>query len=153
VVPYRLIDDFLPVLVVRREGPADVASVTEMLTWVRRQLEASPGKVGYVYDAGTSAGGLPDAAARRAGGEWIATHAGLIRKKAAGLDFAFASPLSRGALTAVFWISAPPVPSTIHARLDDAVRSAIARVGAKHAPSAIALTITGCVRRPWRRRS
>lgn len=136
-MPYRLVADFLPVLVVRRDGTADAASVAEMLGWVEKQVGGANGKVGYVYDAGTSAGGLPDAAARKVGGDWIASRAGLLRKKVAGLDFAFASPLSRGALTAVFWIAAPPVPTTIHATLEAAVASAVARVGARHDPTAI----------------
>ena len=35
-MPYRLVDDFLPVLIVRREGAADAASVANMLGWVEK---------------------------------------------------------------------------------------------------------------------
>ncbi len=126
---YLLVDDFLPVLFVRRIGAVDAAGVTQMLGWVGGHLRSSSKKVGFVYDAGEMTGGLPDAPARRAGGEWLARHQTLLRDKCVGLDFAFASPLSRGALTAVFWVTQPSVPHAIHASLQAAVDSAIGRVG------------------------
>jgi hypothetical protein len=128
-VPYLTIDTHLPLLVVRRVGAADAASVSSMLAWTGRHFAASEQKLGFVYDAGETPGGLPDAPARKAGGEWLGRNQTLMREKCAGLDFAFASPVSRGALTAVFWIAQPSVPWTMHASLRAAVVSAIARVG------------------------
>lgn len=141
-MPYRLLDDFAPLLVVQRDGVADAASVGSMLAWVKQHLDTTPDKVGYVYDAGRSTGGIPDAAARKVGADWLRLNERLVRKRAAGLDFAFASPLSRGALTAVFWIAPPPVPSTIHATLEAAVTAALARIGNPHSPREVVRALT-----------
>lgn len=130
-MPYLTIDTHLPLLVARRIGAADAISVTSMLTWVGAQLRSNERKLTFVYDAGETPGGLPDAHARRACGQWLAAHRSLLRERMLGLDFAFASPVSRGALTAVLWIAQPPVPWVMHGSLDAAVRCAIDRAGAK----------------------
>lgn len=126
-MPYVTIESHLPLLVARRVGEADAKSVTSMLAWVAKHLNASRHKLTFVYDAGETPGGLPDAAARRAGGEWVGRHQSLLREKCCGLDFAFASPLSRGALTAVFWFAQPPIPWAMHASLRAAVQTGIDR--------------------------
>jgi len=128
-VPYLTIDTHSPVLVARRVGVADAPSVTSMLRWVGEHLAASDRKLSFVYDAGETPGGLPDAPARRAGGEWLGRNQTLLREKCAGLDFAFVSPVSRGALTAVFWIAHPPIPWAIHASLALAIEASLARLG------------------------
>jgi len=128
-VPYLTIDAHLPLLVARRVGTADAPSVSGMLRWVGEHLQATDRRLVFVYDAGETPGGLPDAPARRAGGEWLGRHQTLLREKCAGIDFAFASPVSRGALTAVFWIAQPSVPWAMHSSLLLAVESAIARLG------------------------
>ena len=128
-MPYLTIDTHLPLLVARRVGVADAASVSSMLAWVGRNLAASDRKLAFVYDAGETPGGLPDAPARKAGGEWLARNKTLLREKCVGLDFAFVSPVSRGALTAVFWIAQPSVPWTMHASLRAAVDAALGRLG------------------------
>lgn len=128
-MPYLTIDDHLPLLVVRRVGAADAKSVSSMLDWTGQQFDVARGKVAWIYDAGESPGGLPDAAARRAGADWIARNRRRMETHCAGLDFAFASPLSRGALTAVFWIAKPPVPWTMHSTLAAAIDSALERLG------------------------
>jgi len=128
-VAYLTIDVHQRLLVARRVGIADAPSVTSMLRWVSDALHASRHPLALVYDAGTSAGGLPDAAARRAGGEWLARNQRLLRERCVGIDFAFASPVSRGALTAVFWIAQPVVPWAIHASVELAVESALTRLG------------------------
>lgn len=128
---YLTVDAHRPLIVARRAGAADAASITTMLAWVRGQLLASDRKVVYLYDAGEAPGGLPDAAARRAAGEWLRRHGALLREKCAGMDFALAAPVSRGALTAVLWIAPPTIPWAVHATLTDAVKSAVSRTGAK----------------------
>lgn len=128
-MPYLTIEDHRPLLVVRRVGTADARSVSSMLEWTAQQFDLSRGQVAWIYDAGESPGGLPDAAARRAGADWIARNRRRMEQHCVGLDFAFASPLSRGALTAVFWIAKPPVPWTMHATLAAAIDSALDRLG------------------------
>jgi hypothetical protein len=128
-VPYVTLETFHPLLVTRRVGLAEPADVGAMLRWVDRHLVRAEGKIAFVYDAGTDPNGRPDAKARRMGGEWFAARRDLLQRACAGIDFAFPSPLSRGALTAVFWITAPPIPCGLHASLDAAVTQAIGRLG------------------------
>lgn len=128
---YVVHDGLLPLLLVQRTGNADAEGVARMLEWTRAQVMAAPSKVTFVYDSGGRSGGLPDAAARKVGGEWVARYRTMLREKVVGLDFALASPLSRGALTAVFWIAAPPVPWAMHASLEEALDAALARCGSR----------------------
>lgn len=126
---YVLIDEFLPILISRRVAPADASSVAELLDGVEHHLTTSYEKVSYVYDAGEAPGGMPDAGARRATGQWLQKHRKLLQSKCVGIDFAFGSPISRAALTAVFWIAQPPVPWTIHPSTTDALSMALERKG------------------------
>lgn len=128
-MPYLTIDDHLPLLVVRRVGSADAKSVSSMLDWTGQHLDHAERKLGWLYDAGESPGGLPDAPARRAAGEWITRNRRRLEVHCTGLDFALASPLSRGALTAVVWIAKPPVPWAMHATLATALDAALDRLG------------------------
>jgi hypothetical protein len=126
---YVNLDAFHPLVITRRVGIADAAAVRAMLDWVEGQVRRASTKVALVYDAGHDPVGRPDARARQVGGEWFRSHATLLRERCAGLDLSFPSPLSRGAMTAVFWIATPPVPYAMHGSCEAAVRSAIARLG------------------------
>jgi hypothetical protein len=147
-VPYLTLETFHPLLVTRRVGLADPEHVGAMLTWVDRHLERAESKIAFVYDAGSDPRGRPDAKARRIGGEWFAERRDLLKEKCAGIDFAFASSLSRGALTAVFWISEPPIPCGLHATLELAIARAIERLGlTKVEPGRVIQTLDALNRR------
>jgi hypothetical protein len=62
-------------------------------------------------------------------GRWFEKSQPLLRSKCIGIDFAFTSAISRGALTAVFWIARPPVPWEIHAETRAALAKALERKG------------------------
>ncbi len=128
-MPYLTIDAHPPLIVARRVGAADAASMWTMLAWARERLLASDRKLAFVYDAGETPGGLPDAAARGAAGEWLRANQRVLREHCAGLDFALPAPLSRGALTAVFWLAQPAVPWAMHGTLAAAVAAGLARTG------------------------
>jgi hypothetical protein len=128
-VVYVKLDDFHPILAVRRIGTADGAAVSEMLMWVDVHMRATDRPLGLVYDAGTNPVGRPDARARHIGGEWLRARQRELVQRCAGIDFAFPSALSRGAITAVFWIATPPVPYRIHGSSLEAVRQSAQRCG------------------------
>lgn len=126
---FLVLDRFSPVVVARRVGALDAAEMRQMLGELTRRLRAADGKLALVYDADQSAAGRPDAASRQVAAEWLHTEAGLLVRRCAGIDFSFPSPLSRGVLTAIFWITRPPVPVQVHETSRAAIGSAIARIG------------------------
>ncbi len=129
---YVVLDSFPNLVVARRVGIADVSAVRTMLARVDGLIfdsQQRSARSALVYDAGTKTGGEPDAQARRVGGEWFKRRRRELLQGCAGFDFAFPSSLSRGALTAVFWIASPPVPYAIHEASLAAIQSAIARLG------------------------
>jgi hypothetical protein len=138
-VAYVTLSTFAPLVVVRRVGVADAAAVSTMLQWVDAQVLGADRPRALVYDAGTRPDGQPDAQARRVGGEWFKRRRSHFVRHCLGFDFAFPSALSRGALTAVFWIARPSVPYDLHASSTLAIEKALARAGltGKIAPSSV----------------
>lgn len=125
---FVVLDRFSPVVVARRVGTLDADGMARMLDELSRRLRAAGEQLALVYDADVSTAGRPDAASRQVAGEWLRREEALLARSCAGIDFSFASPLSRGVLTAVFWIARPPVPVQVHDNLHAAITSAIARV-------------------------
>ncbi len=126
---YVFIDRFAPVVVARRTGSMNAEHMRAMMGDFRRALEAAGEKIALVYDAGSSAAGRPDAASRRVAADWFREQHDLLVQCCAGFDFAFPSPISRGVLTAIFWVQKPPVPTAVHGHVLDAVAMAAERVG------------------------
>jgi hypothetical protein len=125
---YVTLDAFYPIVVARRVGRVGTAAVEKLLHWFESQLARDEERIAVVYDAGNDPDGAPDSLARAAAGRWLHTHQREIRRACVGIDFAFPSRLSRGALTAVFWIAKPPVPYAMHATNRAALEGAISRV-------------------------
>jgi hypothetical protein len=128
-VAYLTLDTFSPMLIARRIGIADAPAVEAMLGWVDQRLLHSDLKLGLVYDAGEDPNGRPDARARQLAADWLRARERDLRKRCAGIDFSFPSPLSRGAMIAVFWIAKPPVPYIMHGSANAAIRGSIERLG------------------------
>ena len=126
---YVTLGTFHSLVIVRRVGIADAAAVGTMLQWVDAQLLQGEGRRALVYDAGLRPDGQPDAQARRLGGEWFKRRRADFVRHCLGFDFAFPSALSRGALTAVFWIARPSVPYDLHGTCEAAIAHAIQRAG------------------------
>lgn len=126
---FVILERYAPVIVVRRMGLLDAAGMRQMLGELTRCLRAADDKIALVYEANASVAGSPPPAARQVAGEWFRDEEGLLARRCAGIDFAFASPLSRGVLSAVLWIARPPVPVQVHDTSLAAVTAAIARVG------------------------
>lgn len=126
---YLLLDRYAPLVVARRIDVLGAEDMRQMLGDLARRLRGSPEKMAVVYDAGTNVSGRPDAATRQVAATWLRDEEALLVRRCAGLDFAFPSPVSRGVLTAIFWIARPPVPVQVHDSARSAISSAVARVG------------------------
>lgn len=117
-----------PVFVARRVGFAIPDEMAHMLGRAHHVLVVSKTPAVLIYDAGADAVGRPDARSRRLTADWMTEHESLLRARCAGVDFAFPSALSRGVLTAIFWLKAPPFPVSVHTSCRAALESAARRV-------------------------
>jgi len=128
-VPFAIVEK-PPVFVARRIGFAMPEEMAHMLARALHVLAVSETQAALVYDAGDDAAGRPDARSRRLTADWMAEHEALLRTRCAGVDFAFPTALSRGVLTAIFWLKAPPFPVSVHTSCRAALESAARRVQA-----------------------
>jgi hypothetical protein len=67
----------------------------------------------------------PPPEVRKLQAEWIEEQRELIAQTSIGMGFVIDSPLVRGALTAIFWITRPPVPYKVHPTLAEALAHAV----------------------------
>ncbi len=109
-----------PLVVLRlppRIGEAEVASLA------RAQEEIFQRRERYVSLTDTTAVvGLPDARVRSAIGQWLQTIEERAKRYQVANALVIASPLTRGALTAVHWLAPPPVPTTVCATVREGAR-------------------------------
>lgn len=121
-----LILDQAPVFLARRVGFTRLEDMQRMLDRAHACLTQGPGVL--VYDSGAEPAGRPDARARQLTAEWMSEHEAFLLERCLGVDFSFPTPLSRGVLTAIFWLKAPPFPHRVHPTCRAALRSALARL-------------------------
>lgn len=62
---------------------------------------------------------------RRRLADWLEESEPLAKELSIGMAIVIASPIIRGALTAVFWMKKPPMPTKLCATLDEAIAAAI----------------------------
>ena len=105
-----------------------------MLESARRVLAARDQPGVLIYDAGSDSAGRPDARSRRLTAAWMDQHEALLQKRCAGVDFAFPNAVSRGVLTAIFWLRAPPFATGVHHSARAAIESALSRIDSKLSP-------------------
>lgn len=118
-------------LIARRVGQVGEREMREFLEKARIVCESAGVRAAIIYDAGLTPDGRPDSRARSAAAHWLNEHALLLQRKCAGMDFVFPTSLSRGILTAITWIRPLPMASRVHERFEDAVESALERIGAR----------------------
>jgi hypothetical protein len=128
-LPFKIVER-PPIYVARRVGVASPSDMAHMLDRAHASLVAASAlhRCALVYDAGNDPAGRPDARARQLSAAWIAQHERLLIERCAGWDFAFPNPLSRGVLTAILWLKAPPFETRIHGSCAEALASAARRV-------------------------
>ncbi len=123
-----------PVFIARRVGFVSPEDMSDMLERARIVLATSDEPGVLVYDAGVDAVGRPDARSRRLTAAWMEKHEALLQQRCAGVDFAFPNAVSRGVLTAIFWLKAPPFPTGVHNSGRAAVDNALRRIRSKLSP-------------------
>lgn len=103
--------------------------MTELVQRVHRILLDGSQPKALVYDAGKDPRGRPDAGARQVAAKFLREERALLTERCLGVDFSFASAMSRGVLTAIVWLQPPPMEIGVHADSLLAVRAAIDRLG------------------------
>ena len=84
------------------------------------------GPLALVFD-GTNARGQP-ASQRRMMAEWIKANRATLQSKCVALALITPNPLVRGLVTAIFWVSPPPVEHAFFSSLQEGVSWAEAKV-------------------------
>ena len=106
-----------PVIIVRFDGIASDAEFMRYLEETRACLQ--PGKrTVTVLDAREPTGATQHQ--RRMQADWMKQHRALIQECSAGIAFVLNSPVVRGVLTAIMWLTPLPVPHRIFADIEDA---------------------------------
>ncbi|MCA9642378.1 MAG: hypothetical protein H6718_16665 [Polyangiaceae bacterium] len=123
-----------PVFIARRVGFVSPDDMAEMLESARSVLAARDEPGVLIYDAGSDSAGRPDARSRRLTAAWMDKHEALLKKRCAGVDFAFPNAVSRGVLTAIFWLRSPPFPTGVHHSSRAAIENALRRIDSKLNP-------------------
>ncbi len=106
---YEVDESAFPLLVVRFVGPMTDADFQGYLDHMENLR--SRARNAAVFDA-TEAGHLP-ARQRRMQAEWLKTHRSMLQRYSVGSAFVMPSPIVRGALTAILWITDMPGPHTV----------------------------------------
>jgi hypothetical protein len=118
-----------PIVVVTFVGAATDAEFQDYLASMENMMVMRRGTNCTILDA-TRAGNTP-ALQRRMQADWLKRNEELLRKHSAGTAFVINSPLVRGLLTAILWMSPMATPHTVVASLDEAERWAAAQLRAR----------------------
>lgn len=128
MAPFRTLD-YGPIQVQVQLGPLDEASMRRHLDlqsrWIRAAVAggATPNKGIIVLDASVNL--VPSATVRRLQADWHREHERELEALVQSMAFVVNSRLVRGAMQAVFWLSQPAYPMTVHASLEAAIPWAI----------------------------
>ncbi len=106
-----------PLVSIRFFGAADDATFGGYLAEYDRLLERNE-RYGILLDALESA--APSARQRSLQAAWMKERQGKLAERCVAGGFAIASPLVRGALTAILWLQPLPFPHSVHATVFDA---------------------------------
>ncbi len=101
---------------------------TKMLAEGARQSVALRRKGVIIVDGSVEL--IPPPTVRKLQAEWINQNREALRASTAGMGIVVPGSLSRGAMQALSWMAALPVPSTAHERMELALDWAIATVDA-----------------------
>jgi hypothetical protein len=91
---------------------------------VMRDSYAARERSFHVVDL-TRVGEIPNAAGRKHSADFVKRTHGLMQATSLGTAFVAPSAFTRGLLTAIFWLTSPPVPNSIFATRDEAYRHAV----------------------------
>lgn len=125
--PYWDYTELDPIRVQFQVDTVDAQTLREHLDEQTEQIRdaVARGRRSYLIIAAT--GELrPPPEVRKIQAEWMAEQAELIAATSIGIGFVIDSPLVRGALTAIFWVTRSPVPYKVHPTLAEALEHAVA---------------------------
>jgi hypothetical protein len=109
------------------EEPVLGPAATEMFAYIEkvmRETFAAGEKSFHVVDL-TRARTMADASGRKQAADFVTRNYGLAQATSLGTAFVAPSAFARGLLTAIFWLTDPPVPQAFFAARDDAYRHAV----------------------------
>ncbi len=75
-------------------------------------------RICFIYDASLGYSASPKV--RKLQAQWLETNMALLRLVTAGAVMVFTSPLTRGVLTAILWVTSIPYPITVVATVPEA---------------------------------
>jgi hypothetical protein len=120
------------VVIVQPPSPLSDRALDKILSELTQEL-AQRRRYCLVFDLRSAP--LPSAVQRRKLSEHMGTHDSAIRAQVRGLAVVAPTAVQRGLVTAVFWVSPPPVEYHLCSELDDALRWAEARLAQAHVNS------------------
>lgn len=98
------------------------AYLAEQTIQMRNSAEVGS-KVFMVIDA--RAGMRPPPEIRRMQADWLAENQENMTKSVIGIAFVVENRMVRGAMTAIFWVSSPPIPYNVFGSLEEAMAHAV----------------------------
>jgi hypothetical protein len=107
----RVDDSRFPLVLTVFEGPVNDAEFDAYLEETTKRTISRQTRNVVIVDA--SAASRPPASQRKRQADWLNQHRPMLKQYNLGTVFVIANPLIRGGLTAIFWISPMPSPTTV----------------------------------------
>lgn len=124
--PYWNYTEFDPIRVQIQVERIDARVLERHLREQTREMrdpQAQRNRAYIIIDARDATRPPPDV--RKMQAEWMEENRDLIARTCLGMSFVMPHRIVRGALTAIFWVSRPPVPYRVHANLSEAIDHAV----------------------------
>ena len=125
---YNELDPIRVQIQLRQIEPDELREYLVHQTEDMRRSAMGGGKAFLVIEA--RAGLRPPPEIRKMQAEWLEQNQEYMKRSVLGIAFVIDNKLVRGALTAIFWVSRPPVPYRVFATLEEAIAHGVARCDA-----------------------
>jgi hypothetical protein len=116
-MPYRFDDSRWPVVICEMVGVSTDAEIDEFIRTVAQALSR---RVPHYVIIDARRGESMSSKHRRQIADWVTRNQPELRAHRVGLALVAESALIRGALTAIYWLHAPPYPTKVFARIEEA---------------------------------
>lgn len=125
-MPFRIDQSRAPLMVITSEGGASDAEFDRYLAEMTAMLGTLP-RYAVLMDARAAA--RPPATQRQKQAAWMKQHHDELARYTVAMAFVIDNPIVRGALTAILWLQPMPMPHKLFARVADAERWLVERLG------------------------